>query len=243
MSAETLSSLPISIEVKDVKLARIIIRPDGIVWVVVPQGYDRYDVEQLLSKKREWIIQQLSQIEWYKKIALSENFYLFGTPVRLNIKYHNAHSSKLTILNNKVILSIPKSRRGQEISILEKELRKILRNKLNAILTQYSKLLGVKYNRVSIKKHKSKWGSCSNKNNLNFNLALLSLPEDTLRYAVIHELVHLIEKRHTKKFWLIVSSLVPDYKRHEKILEEHWLIVWNNEIWRKILAIPEIEIY
>ncbi|WP_054840371.1 YgjP-like metallopeptidase domain-containing protein [Thermococcus sp. JCM 11816] len=238
MSAETFSSLPILIEVKDVKLARIIIRPDGIVRVVVPPGYD---VEQLLSTKREWILQHISQIEQYKKIALSENFYLFGKPVRLDFKYHNSWGgSKLVVLNNKVILFISESRRGQEISVLEKELRKILRNKLNVILTQYSKLLGVKYNRVSIKKHKSKWGgSCSNKNNLNFNLALLSLPEDTLRYAVVHELVHLIEKKHTKKFWLIVGSLVPDYKRHEKILEEHWLIIWNNEIWRKILAIPE----
>ncbi|WP_052696204.1 M48 family metallopeptidase [Palaeococcus ferrophilus] len=235
MSIGFYSDIPLLIEVRDVKLARIIIRPDGIVRVVVPAGYD---VEQLLSKKREWILQQLSQIEQYQKVALSENFYLFGKPVRLYVRYHTGQSSKLTILNHKVILSVPESRRGQEISLLEKELRKLLRNRLNEVLTQYSRLLGVNYNRVSIKKHRSKWGSCSHKNNLNFNLALLSLPEDTMKYAVLHELVHLIEKKHTKKFWLIVSSLIPDYKKHEKILEEHWIIVWNNEIWRELLNLP-----
>ncbi|WP_167712045.1 MULTISPECIES: YgjP-like metallopeptidase domain-containing protein [unclassified Thermococcus] len=234
MSIGLYSDIPLLIEVRDVKLARIIIRPDGIVKVVVPKGYD---VEHLLSKKKDWILQQLSQIEQYQKIALSENFYLFGKPVRLEVKYHNGQGSRLTILDHKVILSVPESKRGQEISLLEKELRKLLRNKLNEILVHYSRLLGVKYNRVSIKKHKSKWGSCSHKNNLNFNLALLSLPEDTMRYAVIHELVHLIEKKHTKKFWLIVGSLISDYKKHEKILEEHWIIVWNNEIWRQLLGL------
>lgn len=155
----------------------------------------------------------------------------------MEFKYHNGQSSKLTILNHKAILFVPESKRGQEINLLEKELRKLLRKKLNQILVQYSKLLGVKYNRVSIKKHRSKWGSCSHKNNLNFNLALLSLPGDTMRYAVLHELVHLIEKKHTKKFWLIVGSLIPDYKKHEKILEGHWVIVWNNEIWRELLRL------
>jgi len=229
------SDIPLLIEVRDVKLARIIIRPDGIVRVVVPK---EYDVGQLLSLKKDWILQQLSQIEQYQTVALSENFYLFGKPTRLEFKYHNSQSSRLVILSHKVILSVPKSKRGQEIDLLEKELRKLLRNKLNEILVQYSKLLGVKYNRVSIKKHKSKWGSCSHKHNLNFNLALLSLPEDTIKYAVLHELVHLIEKKHTKKFWLIVGSLMPDYKKQEKILEEHWIIVWNNEIWRQLLNLP-----
>ncbi|WP_297548552.1 YgjP-like metallopeptidase domain-containing protein [Thermococcus sp.] len=235
MSIGLYSDIPLLIEVRDVKLARIIIRPDGIVKVVVPKGYD---VEQLLSKKKDWILQQLSQIEQYQKIALSENFYLFGKPIGLEFKYHNGQGSRLTILNNKAILFVPGFKKGQEIKVLEKELRKLLRNKLNESLAKYSRLLGVRYNRVSIKKHKSKWGSCSHKNNLNFNLALLSLPEDTMRYAVLHELVHLIEKKHTKKFWLIVGSLIPDYKKHEKILEEHWIIVWNNEIWRQLLNLP-----
>ena len=234
MSIGLYSDIPLLIEVRDVKLARIIIRPDGIVKVVVPKGYD---VEQLLSTKKDWILQQLLQIEQYQKIASSENFYLFGKPIRLEFKSYHGPGSRLAILKNKAILSVPESKRGQEIGLLEKELRKLLRNKLNEILVQYSRLLGVKYNRVSIKKHKSKWGSCSHRNNLNFNLALLSLPRDTMKYAVLHELVHLIEKKHTKKFWLIVGSLIPDYKKHEKILEEHWIIVWNNEIWRELLEL------
>lgn len=71
MSTGFYSDIPLLIEVRDVKLARIIVRPDGIVKVVVPKGYD---VGHLLSKKKDWILQQLSQIKQYQKIALSENF-------------------------------------------------------------------------------------------------------------------------------------------------------------------------
>ena len=68
------------------------------------------------------------------------------------------------------------------------------------------------HGRVSVKNQKTRWGSCSKKGNLNFNYKIIYLPEDVLNYLVVHELCHLREMNHSKKFWDLVAKAVPNYK-------------------------------
>jgi len=70
--------------------------------------------------------------------------------------------------------------------------------------------------KVFIKNQKTRWGSCSGKRNLNFNYKLLFLPENLRDYIIIHELCHLKEMNHSKNFWTLVSTHVPDYKTLRK---------------------------
>lgn len=67
------------------------------------------------------------------------------------------------------------------------------------------------FNKITIKDSSSRWGSCSKDKNLNFNYRLLFLPEELLDYVVVHELCHLKELNHSKKFWGLVAMAVPDY--------------------------------
>jgi len=64
-----------------------------------------------------------------------------------------------------------------------------------------------------------RWASCSEKGNLNFHWKCAMAPIDTLKYIVIHELVHLIHPNHTTSFWNDVDKIVPDYERQVKWLE------------------------
>jgi len=75
-----------------------------------------------------------------------------------------------------------------------------------------------KYQKVRIKNQKTVWGSCSQKGNLNFNYKLIYLPEELLDYVVVHELCHLKELNHSKKYWQIVSEIMPSYKECRKKL-------------------------
>jgi hypothetical protein len=68
------------------------------------------------------------------------------------------------------------------------------------------------YNSVRVKKLKSRWGSCSSKGNLSFNYKLLYFKSKIIDYVIIHELCHLKEMNHSKRFWSLVESLFPDYK-------------------------------
>jgi len=70
---------------------------------------------------------------------------------------------------------------------------------------------GFKYNKISIRNQKSRWGSCSKKNNLNFSYKIAFLPKDIVEYIIVHELCHLKEFNHSKDFWELVSKAIPEY--------------------------------
>ena len=76
----------------------------------------------------------------------------------------------------------------------------------------YNKFYNFKINRVSIKNTKSRWGSCSKKGNLNFNYKITLLPLELADYVIVHELCHLQELNHSKKFWKLVALTLPNYK-------------------------------
>ena len=71
-------------------------------------------------------------------------------------------------------------------------------------------------NRVSIKNTKSRWGSCSKKGNLNFNYKIALLPAELADYVIVHELCHLGEFNHSKKFWDLVAKTIPNYLQLKK---------------------------
>lgn len=82
----------------------------------------------------------------------------------------------------------------------------------------YTKLYQVQFARISIRDQSSVWGSCSRSGTLSFSWRLLKAPEHILRYVVVHEICHLREMNHSKKFWELVALSVPDYKYCRKWL-------------------------
>jgi len=73
--------------------------------------------------------------------------------------------------------------------------------------------------KISIKNHKTRWGSCSKKGNLNFNYKIIFLPERLTEYIVAHELCHLREFNHSHKFWSLVAQTMPDYRERRRELK------------------------
>jgi len=81
--------------------------------------------------------------------------------------------------------------------------------------------LGVTYGRITIRRQRTKWGSCSSKGNLNFNCTLAMAPEPVLDYVVVHELCHRLEMNHSPAFWKLVEGIFPDYKACRRWLNDH----------------------
>jgi len=80
----------------------------------------------------------------------------------------------------------------------------------------FSKLYSVPLKRISIRNQKTRWGSCSKLGNLNFNYKIIFLPKDLRDYIIVHEICHLIEFNHSKRFWHEVSRTFPNHKEMRK---------------------------
>lgn len=74
---------------------------------------------------------------------------------------------------------------------------------------------------IKISNAKTNWGSCGPKNSLNFSWRLVMAPEFVINYVIIHELTHILEKNHSRRFWNKVKAAMPEYKRAKKWLREN----------------------
>ena len=95
--------------------------------------------------------------------------------------------------------------------------RKIFKRKTAA----YARKMDVTYGRITIREQKTRWGSCTSEGNLNFNWRLIFAPEEVVDYIVVHELAHRKEMNHSRAFYDVVASVLPDYKVQEKWLKEN----------------------
>lgn len=84
---------------------------------------------------------------------------------------------------------------------------------------------GSSLNQIRVKAHRSKWGSCSVKRNINLNWHLIFLPPALIDYLIVHELMHLREMNHSPRYWKWVETFYPDYRQADRALASyHWLI-------------------
>lgn len=100
----------------------------------------------------------------------------------------------------------PKHSKADQIKY-KKQALLLVENKI----TEFNKFYNFKFNDISIKNQKTRWGSCSRKGNLNFNYKILFLPPRLADYIVVHEICHLKEFNHSKNFWNLVAKTIPDY--------------------------------
>ncbi len=92
----------------------------------------------------------------------------------------------------------------------------------------YTQTTGLKYQSIRINSASTRWGSCGHKGTLNFSWRLIMAPASTVDYVIIHELMHLKQKNHSRKFWSEVALMMPDYKKEERWLKQNnHLLTWD----------------
>ncbi|MFH1451445.1 MAG: M48 family metallopeptidase [bacterium] len=87
-------------------------------------------------------------------------------------------------------------------------------------INNFNRFYNFRYHKITIKNQKTRWGSCSKKGNLNFNYRIMFLPERIADYIIVHELCHLNEFNHSRKFWGLVVQTIPDYSELRKKLKQ-----------------------
>ena len=154
------------------------------------------------------------------------------------IKYSKIKNIYIQIKDGKVIVKAPRRVSKKEIEkileqksewiqkAVEKETKKqekkplYTKEKFKEIVEKNAnelvKQTGLVPNKITIKKIKYAWGSCSNKKNITINLELIKYSEQAIRYVILHEFCHIKYMNHSKDFWNLVEKYMPDYKQVKK---------------------------
>ena len=100
------------------------------------------------------------------------------------------------------------------------ELRDEAKRVIPALVAEFAEKMGVRPAKVRINAAKTRRGSCNAKGELNFSCRIMDYPMDAIEYVVVHELAHIKEMNHSQKFYDVVASVLPDYKRRRKLFSE-----------------------
>ena len=110
-----------------------------------------------------------------------------------------------------------------------RQLAEAARQDLPRRAARFAPLVGVSYGRITIRAQKSRWGSCSTRGNLNFNCLLMLCPEEVRDYVVVHELCHRKEMNHSRRFWLELARVLPEYEQ-----QRQWLKANGSRLIRRL---------
>ncbi|EJO5346270.1 M48 family metallopeptidase [Clostridium botulinum] len=212
-----------SLKTKKRKTISIKIGEKSIIEVTAPLGTNEYTIDRVLEKQEKWIIEKIKK---FKQLENFNGYYYLGNLYDLEIKEVKSLYFKMKVENNKFIIYINSGILKEKREIIIKEnLQKFYKNRAAQILKErtdyYSNILGVTPKNIVIKNQKTLWGSCSSKGNINYNYKIVMAPLKILDYIVVHELCHLVHMNHSKDFWNLVESVIPDCKKRRKWLKEN----------------------
>lgn len=154
------------------------------------------------------------------KDQANPHFYYLGNEIKIIQTFDlflTRH--KISFKEGALFISSPQSSKDEIKTIFEAWLKHLSKKYIIARTGQLSKMYGFNFRKVIIRGQKTRWGSCSTRKNLSFNYKLMKYREEVVDYVIIHEMCHLKEMNHSKKFWSFVNNLCPNYKTLKKELK------------------------
>ncbi len=198
------------------------ITKDARLIVRAPQFASEEYIHQLIRRKESWIktkqdyFKQRQDKILVRKFIPGEKFLFLGQSYTLLVV---EDLPKAVILDNSLMISKMVLANAQDH--LEYWYKIQALEYITQQVKHYAQIAGVKYESIRINNATTRWGSCGYKDTLNFTWRLIMAPAKVVDYVVIHELMHLKQKNHSRKFWAEVSQMMPDYKKEERWLKEN----------------------
>lgn len=180
-----------------------------------------YSIQSFLRQSTSWIQKRLKknasrpQIEPLRYME-GESVPFLGEQLTLAFKKGLRRPTK-----SEGNLVLPESRKGWADETVEKWYRNEAIGIFQTAIERYAPLIGKQPTRFTVRRMRSRWGSCSSKGSLSLNWKILASPQSVIDYLVVHELAHLIEQNHSKRFWAVVERAMPDFRAARKWLKTH----------------------
>jgi predicted metal-dependent hydrolase len=206
------------------KKLTITVERDRAIVVHVPQETPDATVRRVVDDKRQWLLAKLRHPQKYqdrphppgKEVVNGESVLYLGRNYRIEIADTVSGGVEFSSF-----FMVPASHQGRQREVLRDWYIARAKEKILNRVDQHARELGVEFTAAKIVDSRYRWGSCTVKNNVNFNWRLIKAPMFVIDYVIVHELVHLIETNHTSRFWNIIRANAPTMEKAKAWLKEH----------------------
>ena len=232
----TLGNICVDVVQKDIKNVHLSVHPPtGRVRISAPLRMDLDTIRIFAISKINWIKKQQNKLcsqerETQRDYITRESHYYLGKRYLLKVIEHNA-PAKVIIKHETIEMYIrPNTDTQKRQGILEGWYRRELKKRLPEIIAKWEKKMHVNVAEFGIKKMKTKWGTCNIKaKRLWLNLELAKKPVHCLEYILIHEIVHLLERRHNERFMAYMDKFLPQWRAYKEELNRFPIshVEWN----------------
>lgn len=221
-----IGSVAVEIQFKPIKNLHLSVHPPyGKVTVSSPDFYDLEKVKIYLATKLAWIKREQKKLieqerESLKSFVSHESHSVFGN--RYLLKIISANKNKVLLKNKYLELHCKENATAEtKKKLVDDWYRKELKIKIEDYMNLYIPIMNLELPEYRVYKMKTKWGSCSTTTKrLLFNIELAKKPIACIEYIVVHELVHLLERKHNKNFIILMDRFLPNWRVQKKILND-----------------------
>jgi predicted metal-dependent hydrolase len=199
----------------------LIVERDGSLTVRAPQHLSQAEIDHFVDRKSDWIARKQAQVAREappeRRYEEGETFPYLGVehPLRL------VSRRKPALALEDGCFTLDRARVAEGQALFTEWYRRAARRHLEERVKHFSQLHGFRVGKLRISSARTRWGSCSKKGTLSFTWRLVMAPPEVVDYVVVHELCHLRELNHSKAFWALVASILPDYKVQRTWLKRH----------------------
>lgn len=199
-------------------------RRSGVVRVSCPVSVSERHLSRFIMSKISWIKDQKEKAAFLKpepvlNYSSGEKHWFLGKEHALLVK-QNASKSRVYLQNDSLVMWIRgKDTLKKRSKLLHEWYRDQLKEMIPKLIQQYEPVMKVKVQEFRVKKMKTRWGTCNIRNQrIWLNLELAKKSPDCLEMVVVHEMVHLLERLHNKRFYSLMDSFMPHWRKANKKL-------------------------
>ena len=211
------------------KSISIIVHPDGNVVVRAPKRATVGQIREVLDNRMDWIIKHKMKFEEQRRLNPKREYingekHLFlGKEYILRVNNSLANSAaKNSVSKNGDFIDIWRADDLMAEELMQQwylsMAKEIFPQIVTPVINNFRSIYNVAPNKISVKKMKSRWGSCSSKGSVSLNSKLIQTPVRCIEYVMVHELCHLIHFNHSKNFYSLLAEVIPDWKERKKEL-------------------------
>lgn len=199
---------PVTIVRRSVRHARLRVREDTSVQLIVPIDFQQGEIDRIVQKKAAWIEQHQ---RFFRKRSANARAVSERGILLFNQVFNFVQVSELgqKVVVDEAALQIRSGRNLSCQADLSRWYRRFAREHLAARIRELSAEHQLPYNRIFIRSQRTKWGTCSTKGNVSLNWQLVLAPKNVCDYVVLHELMHTKVLNHSQRFWVVLRAIFP----------------------------------